>query len=257
MALTKGTTTADLAPAPVQAKPAPATAVSDGLDIGISYQPTLEATPSQEVTVAANAAVPSQEAAVYVAPYEEAHEEGNFDLLDEEVNFTSYPMVKIKAGQITINGAKYAGDLIVKCVQIAFQWIVKSSNEEDAKYFFSPDGGKTDMKGNSGDDIKKGWVENHAVNPKEINVKKYAMLHAVDRTSQAMIAISIPPSSIGRLAGYKNELAPLGRPPITECWTQCLLGDVAEADVKGKKVNWTPWNFKYIGRVTLLNGVVA
>lgn len=262
MALTKATVTENLNPAQAQAQAVPLTAavVSDGLDAAL-YEPTIETldTAQQVSVIAADTSIPAQQAAVYVAPQEQEDEgdEGGFDSLDEEVNFTSFPMAKIKAGQITINGVKPAGDLVVKCVKIAYQWIIKSSKAKDAKYYFSPDGGKTDMKGNSGDEIKRDWVLNFGADAKQINMKKYGVVHAVDKASQAMIAISIPPSSLGRLAGYKNELGPLGRPPITEVWTKCLLGDVAEASVDGEKVNWTPWNFKYVEPVALANGLVS
>lgn len=256
MALVKANVTENLSPSPVQTAPLTAAVVADGLDKAL-YEPTLGNTvTTQEVAVVASSgATPSQEAAVYVPSHDSEGSDDGFDSLDEEVNFTSFPMAKIKAGQIQLNGVKQV-ELVIRCVKIAYQWIVKSGKAQDAKYYFSPDGGKTDMKGNFGDDIKKEWLAGGA-NPKEFSIKKYGVVHAVDRASKAMIAVSIPPSSLGRLAGYKSELGPLGRPPITEIWTRCLLGDVAEATVDGGKVNWTPWDFKYGGPVTLDNGLVA
>lgn len=253
MALTKATVTENLNPTQKTA-PLTAAVISDGLDAAL-YEPTLSSPAQDLALVTPDAAVPSQQAAVYVAPHQTESDDG-FDSLDEEVNFTSFPMAKITAGQIQLNGVKQADGLVVRCVKVAFQYIVKSGKAQDAKYFFSMDAGKTDTKGNDGEAIKREWVAGGAI-PKEFSIKKYAVIHAVDRASKAMIAISVPPSSIGRLAGYKAELAPLGRPPITDVWTHCMLGDVAKATVDGGNVSWTPWNFKYVGPVAEPSGLIA
>lgn len=242
MALVKATVTENLNPetAPPAKVALTAAAVSDGLDAALS-DPT-----NQEVAIsepAAPAPTPATQAAVYVQPH--AVEVDEFANLDDLVNFTSFPTAKIEQGSIFLDGAKVAeGKLTVLITQVSFQWIVKSSLAQDAKYYFSPDGGVTDSKKNSGEAIKREWLANGA-KASEFNIKQYAVVHAINKATGSMIAISVPPTSLGRLGGYKKELQAFRGKALNQCWTTAGLGETQKSEINGSKVSWTPWNFKF------------
>ena len=161
-----------------------------------------------------------------------------FEILDEKLDFTSFPVATIKNGRLFL-GTKQVDEIRGVIQSVSTVTIFKASKAEDAPMFYSKNG-VTDNDGVPLSTYKEAWAAaGHEIS--KIITKEYIVGYAMQEDGE-MFAFNVPPTSQGKLAGYRVVLK-LRKLRLNDVVTKFSPGEMVNtADRK----SFTPWAFSFV-----------
>ena len=189
--------------------------------------------------------------------------QGNFDDLDEDLGWRSFPVFKLQEGELKISGKENTkgfefleGVVLDQRKKFLFKARQRrNENDRTIPFAFSYDE-RMDTKGNFLEDIFADWQAagdtDRGRNPvvtvyRELVFKILKTNRAESGLEGELVILNIPPASRERLAGYNKSLKEGRRLSLNQVVTRVFPGD--QVKMQNGDV-FRPWEFGLIARAT-------
>lgn len=168
-----------------------------------------------------------------------------FSSLDNQLRFGSFPTIKLDKDKfIIVDGKEEVDEFTCHILVVRPKWIYKTATgNEQGEMFYSYDK-LYDTKGKPIEDIIKEWKAD-GLSVKE--VREYSEVAAIMKDTSLkdeMVLLSVPPASVGRLAGFRTQLNVMKKVDLDKVLVRCCKG--GKVTTKDKKTFY-PWDFKFAG----------
>jgi hypothetical protein len=161
-----------------------------------------------------------------------------FALLDDQIQFGSFPTIKLDTDKFIIVDGEQVDDFLCQIIYMRKRWIYKSVSDE---LFYSYDQ-RLATNGRTIEDILKEWKAD-GTPLKETREYVEATVIMADTSLNGQFALlSIPPRSVGRLAGYRAQVNVMKKCDLQQIVTKVFKGP--KVTTKEKKTFY-PWDFKF------------
>jgi hypothetical protein len=166
-----------------------------------------------------------------------------FSDLDDDIGFGSFPIIKLENGKLVLGEAgEEVESFLAVILGMKRRYLYKSEPGDDAEIFYSYDK-QVDTSGRSVESRLAEWeADGH---PKEkFEIKEYVELMAQLKSTaftDRLCMLSIPPASIKRLSGYRQELKYVNGTAFTKCITKVSVGK----KIKYGTTTFNPWQFDF------------
>lgn len=175
-------------------------------------------------------------------------QDDGFSALDDQIGFGSFPIVKLDGSDFIVEKSEYE-ELNVVLHSARAKYLYKAGPKDADPIFYSYDKIK-DTSGASVESRLKEWKAEGFSNPTESMYMECAATVLSEGAHQGRIVLlSVAPSSVKRLGGYRAELAIKGK-QLSQVITRVFPGD--KITTVSKKT-YNPWNFSYVGPYTPSN----
>lgn len=198
---------------------------------------------------------PKEESALDIVRGSQKSGDG-FDDLDDDLGWNSFPLVKLQDGSFLIKDSdEEFGHLDVVILSTQKKWLYKArqstSEDEEIPIAFTYDD-KLSTKGIPLQEVFDEWRQNgdmtgaHPVQAvyREVLAMILGTSDAKSAMNGKMVILNIPPTSRGKLSGYRKDLRLLKGLSLNEVVTRCSKGKRIE---NGQK-SFSPWAFSLVGK---------
>lgn len=171
-----------------------------------------------------------------------AYDDG-FDSI--EVNFSSYPRVKLEAGKFWAGTENLGDQFTAQLAQVRKVYVVRDradQNDKGGRAIWTHDG-ETTTQGLSVAAIKAKWASEGFTDPVTRETGEGVALIKDGKMAGRMVMLSIPQQSMAKLAGYHNELKLSRGLRASQVLTRVYVSE----PVKASSGTFTPWGFAYAG----------
>ena len=165
-----------------------------------------------------------------------------FSSLDSKIGYGSFPMIMLDKDKfIIVAGKEEVDEFDCHVLFLRPKWIHKTT-DQNGPIFYAYDGQLTTSGDRIADKLKAWEVDGF----KYAGAREYSEVTVIMKTTSLtgdMALLSVPPSSVKRLAGYRATLNAIKRVEINAVITKCLKGAKVTT---GNKDTFYPWDFKFV-----------